>query len=61
MDKNGEYIPICTRKVFLKYYTDSKDHQLSFWGEQDRKAYLNAMIGTEGAILKYLTPTLENK
>lgn len=57
MDKNGEYIPICTRKVFLKYYTDSKDHQLHFWGEQDRKAYLDAMIGNKGVIVKYLTAT----
>jgi uncharacterized protein with ParB-like and HNH nuclease domain len=54
MDRNGEYIPICTRRVFLKYYTFSKDHQLHFWGEQDRKAYMEAMIGDEGLILKYL-------
>ena len=36
MDKDGKYIPICTRRVFLKYYTESKDHQLHFWGVQDR-------------------------
>lgn len=54
MDKNGEYIPICTRRVFLKYYTESKDHQLHFWGDQDRNAYINAMIGVEGILLKYL-------
>ncbi|SDX55019.1 Protein of unknown function DUF262 [Lutibacter oricola] len=56
MDKNGEYIPICTRRVFLKYYTNSLDHQLHFWGEEDRKAYINAMIGEEGVITKYLKP-----
>lgn len=39
MDKNGEYIPICTRRVFMKYYT-SDDNQLNFWGEKDRKCYL---------------------
>ena len=56
MDKNGEYIPICTRRVFLKYYTDSLNHQLHFWGEEDRKAYINAMIGVDGVITKYLKP-----
>lgn len=54
MDKAGEYIPIGTRRVFLKYYTESKDHQLHFWGEQDRKAYLDNMIGENGMLIQYL-------
>ena len=60
MDKKGEYIPITTRRVFLKYYTDSSNHQLHFWGEQDREAYVNAMVGDEGIILNYLTPAITN-
>lgn len=43
MDKKGDYIPICTRRVFLKYYTPSDKNQLHFWGEDDRKAYKDAM------------------
>ena len=43
MDKNGDYIPICTRRVFLKYYTPSGENQLHFWGEADRDAYIDAM------------------
>lgn len=43
MDKDGDYIPICTRRVFLKYYTQSDKNQLHFWGEADRKSYLDAM------------------
>ena len=43
MDKKGDYIPICTRRVFLKYYTPSDKNQLHFWGEEDRKAYMKAM------------------
>jgi uncharacterized protein with ParB-like and HNH nuclease domain len=54
LDKKGEYIPICTKRVFFKYYTESADHQLHFWSEQDRNAYMNAMIGKEGVIIKYL-------
>lgn len=45
MDKKGEYIPICTRRVFLKYYTHSGENQLHFWGQPDRDAYLQAMNG----------------
>jgi uncharacterized protein with ParB-like and HNH nuclease domain len=60
MDKKGEYIPICTRRVFLKYYTASSNHQLHFWGVQDREAYVDAMIGDEGLIANYLTPITVN-
>jgi hypothetical protein len=54
MDKAGEYIPITTRRVFLKYYTNSRDHQLHYWGEQDRKSYIDSMIGDNGILMKYL-------
>ena len=43
MDKKGDYIPICTRRVFLKYYTQSAHNQIHFWGEEDRKDYRAAM------------------
>ena len=54
LDKAGAYIPICTRRIFLKYYTASKDHQLHFWGEQDRSAYLDSMLGKDGLLINYL-------
>ena len=43
-DAQGEYIPLCTRKVFLKYY-NSKDpnftvQQNFYWSEKDRLNYL---------------------
>lgn len=41
-DKAGEFIPICTKNVFLKYY--SKDiTKLYFWKDKDRKEYLSEM------------------
>lgn len=43
MDKKGQYIPFCTKMVFLKYYTPSKENQLHFWGEQDRRVYIEAI------------------
>ena len=43
MDKANDYIPVCTRRAFLKYYTDSDKTQLHFWGKADRKAYIQNM------------------
>ena len=43
MDKEGQYIPFCTKMVFLKYYTPSGENQLHFWGQADRIAYIKAM------------------
>ena len=40
MDKTGQYIPFCTKMVFLKYYTPSAKNQLHFWGQADRIAYI---------------------
>jgi len=52
MDKRGQYIPFCTKMVFLKYYTPSESNQLHFWGQPDRIAYLNAINST---LKNYLT------
>lgn len=43
MDQRGEYIPPCTRSVFLKYYTPVGKNQPHYWGEADRKGYLEAI------------------
>jgi len=55
MDKNGEFIPICTKNVFLKYY--SKDlSNVYFWSENDQEKYkesiketLKEFLGEENA------------
>jgi len=44
LDRSGSYIPVCTRNVFLKYYTEAGAQQLHFWGPGDRQAYLKAML-----------------
>lgn len=57
MDRRGDYIPICTRRVFLKYYTEAGDQQFQFWSKQDREAYLAAMFSEATGILhRYLKP-----
>lgn len=50
-DRLGSYIPVCTRNVFLKYYTDESAQQIHFWGASDRRAYLNAFRDEIGAYL----------
>jgi len=43
MDKSSDYIPVCTRRIFLKYYTPSQSNQLHFWGKADRDGYISEM------------------
>jgi hypothetical protein len=50
-DRVGSYIPVCTRNVFLKYYTDEGTQQVHFWGASDRRAYLEAFRAEIGAYL----------
>lgn len=40
LEKNGSFIPPCTRNVFLKFYSDA-DTQPYYWGRKDQKAYFN--------------------
>ena len=45
MDKNGEFIPVCTKNVFLKYY--SKDiSNVYFWSEHDQEKYKESIKET---------------
>lgn len=45
MDKNGEFIPICTKNVFLKYYTKNLSN-VYFWSKQDQEDYKGSIIET---------------
>lgn len=41
-DKSGHFIPICTRNVFMKYYSQKVDH-FQLWSDSDRKDYVDAI------------------
>ena len=58
MDKRGQYIPFCTKMVFLKYYTPSADNQLQFWGQADRIAYIKAI---NDVLVDYIEPIVLEK
>lgn len=53
-DKDGAYIPVCTRNAFLKYYTEDGAQQIHFWGPQDREGYVEAMLSL---LSPFLTPS----
>ena len=54
-DKEGSYIPICTRNLFLKYYTPGSEHQMHFWSTRDRRYYMEEIVKTL-VIAGYLLP-----
>ena len=43
IDKTGSFIPVCTKNVFLKYYSDDVKESLT-WNQSDRDAYLKEII-----------------
>lgn len=43
MDRNGEFIPVCTRNAFLKYYSEDAT-QIHYWSSTDRDDYLKAIM-----------------
>lgn len=54
-DMNGVFIPICTKNLFLKYYSsndESNSQWKNSWEDSDRKAYLNTIHETIDFILK---------
>ena len=44
-EKDGTYIPICTRNAFMKYYTSSPE-QLYYWSSIDQHNYYTEIATT---------------
>lgn len=52
LDKEGHFIPLCTKRVFMKYYNDENvSAQNYFWSSGDRENYYNTLIES---LKKYL-------
>ena len=45
-DRAGSYIPLATRNVFLKYYSETGALQPHFWSEDDKTSYRDAITHT---------------
>ncbi|MET3129567.1 hypothetical protein ABID42_004693 [Arcicella rosea] len=44
LDKDGYFIPICTKRVFMKYYNENSiSGQNFFWSSEDRKNYFEIL------------------
>lgn len=50
-DRVGQFVPICTKNVFLKFYSN-QFKEIMYWTEADAKAYANAIKET---LTQYLT------
>lgn len=50
-DKNGDFVPLCTKNTFLKYFSDYPP-KISFWTSEDREKY-------ELDLIKVLNPYME--
>jgi hypothetical protein len=50
-DMKGTFIPICTKNLFLKYYSE-KTTDLQKWTKQDAESYKNAILKTFEEIFK---------
>lgn len=55
-DRQGSYIPVCTRNVFLKYYSPADEHQMHFWSARDQEHYLSEIVTN---LRDYLLPDEE--
>lgn len=44
-EKEGTFIPVCTKNVFMKFYSNSVN-QMTFWGDADREKYLSDIKNT---------------
>jgi uncharacterized radical SAM superfamily Fe-S cluster-containing enzyme len=45
LDKEGRFIPLGTKNVFMKYYSDKVDEFLT-WNGSDREDYLKVLKNT---------------
>lgn len=52
-DRSAEFVPICTKNVFLKYYTQNPQ-SFAIWSATDRREYLNGKNGMMDTLAYYL-------
>ena len=45
LDQSGIFVPLCTRNVFLKCYSQKVDNVM-FWGKEDREEYGRVIVNT---------------
>ncbi|MEZ7502698.1 DUF262 domain-containing protein [Psychrobacter sp. Arc29] len=54
LDKEGSFIPICTKRVFQGYYSDAGSLEPKYiWSPQDQETYLKEMLDTLSNYIPY--------
>ncbi len=57
LDKEGHFIPICTKRAFLKYYSEENSNSHNyFWSSHDREKYFEAI---KNLLSEYLPKSTE--
>ena len=51
LDKTGGFVPVCTKNVFLKYFSDYPP-KISFWTQDDREKYEQDLVRVLGGYLE---------
>jgi len=59
LDRAGMFIPICTRRVFFKYYTEAGSQQMHLWDREDQRVYVDSMLSAETGVGRYLQTATE--
>ena len=44
LDRQGYFIPVCTRNVFTKYYSPAGENQPYLWTDKDRVSYYDEIM-----------------
>lgn len=63
LDQKGDFIPVCTRRVFMKYYAkpanaNDYSNQIYYWSKNDREAYLQDI---ENEVSHYIDMPLQEQ
>jgi len=61
LDKEGSFIPICTKRVFQGYYSDAGSLEPKYiWSPQDQETYLKEMLSTLSNYIHYGSDSSNN-
>lgn len=61
LDKNGAFLPVATKRIFLKYYSDDSKNGYSLWTKEERANYKADIRDTLNSYLIIATNNIENE
>lgn len=61
LDKNGAFLPVATKRIFLKYYSNDSKNGYSVWTKEERLNYKADIRQTLNSYLTLATNNIENE